>query len=126
MPAIEAACEGLVYISETDAPIVPFVGGSADAVTREIILQQTGGEPYAQVEEVEFGAFFTKLTAIKDWFGEPEKTRATKFLDLQTLLEENLRERKVFRIGKIRLDIYIVGIDTEGNLMGATTRAVET
>lgn len=123
---IEQACEGLVYISETDAPLLPFAGGHTDIVTREIILQEIGGEQDIQVDEVDFGSFFRRLTAIKDWFGEPEKERAKKFLDLQKLLEEHLRERKVFRIGKIRLDIYVVGIDTKGNLMGVTTRAVET
>ena len=122
----ETACEGLVYISETDAPILPFAGGPADTVTGQIILQQTGGEPQTQVEEIEFDTFFTKLTTIKDWYGEPEKARAERFLDLKMLLEENLRELKVFRIGNIRLDIYVVGIDIEGNLMGVTTIAVET
>ena len=126
MHAFEAACEGLVFISETDAPVLPFAGGPADTVTGEIILQQTGREPQTDVEEVEIGAFFTKLTTLKDWFGEPEKARAKKFLELKTLLEENLRELKVFRIGRIRLDIYVVGINTEGNLMGVTTNAVET
>ncbi len=123
---IELACEGLVYISETDAPVLAFSGPAANGPTGEIILQQTGGKADAPIDEVEFDAFFGRLTEIKDWFGETEKTRAKKFLDLQRLLEENLRQRKVFRIGRIQLDIFAVGIDDDGRLMGVTTRAVET
>ena len=42
------------------------------------------------------------------------------------LLKENLRERKVFRIGRIRLEIFAVGLDKDGSLMGVSTYAVET
>lgn len=124
--AIKAACEDLVYISETDAPVLAFSGARVEAVTKETILQQTGHAAETQTEEMPFDGFFERLTAIKDWFGEPEKARAKNFLDLQKLLEENLSDRKVFRMGRIRLDIYAVGIDKEGRLMGVTTKAVET
>ena len=51
---------------------------------------------------------------------------AKRFLELQKLLEENLRELKVFRIGRIQLDIFVVGIDKSGSLIGVSTKAVET
>ena len=124
--ALTQACEGLTYTSETDAPVTPFLGAATDAVTKEIILRQTGPAPETSVEETTFEAFFTRLTAIQDWYGEAEKARGARFAELQTLLEESLRERKVFRIGQIRLDIYAVGIDKDGCLMGVTTKAVET
>ena len=123
---IEAACKGLIYISETDAPVLPFSGPATAEPTGEIILQQTGANADESIEEVAFDAFFGRLTEIKDWFGEPQKARAAKFLELQKLLEENLRDRKVFRIGTIRIDIFAVGIDKDGSLTGITTRAVET
>ncbi|MEP6789648.1 MAG: nuclease A inhibitor family protein [Acidobacteriota bacterium] len=123
---IEAACDGLIYTSETDAPVVAFSGPEAAEPTGELILQQIGGEAEAGIEEVRFGDFFGKLTAIRDWYGEPQKERAKRFLDLQQLLEENLRLLKVFRIGEIRIDIYTVGITDDGRMMGVSTKAVET
>ncbi len=51
---------------------------------------------------------------------------AKRFLELQKLLEESLRDRKVFRQGAIRLDIFTVGIDKDGCLMGVMTKAAET
>ena len=123
---IEQACEGLIYISETDAPVLPFFGQPTDTVTGEIILQQTGLSAETNLEERNFVEFFDRLTTIRDWYGEREKDRAKKFLELKTLLEENLTGLKVYRIGTIRLYIFAVGIDKDGNLTGITTKAVET
>ena len=117
---------GLYYISETDAEILPFEGAKAEAVTQENILIQTNNAPDAPVEEREFAEIFARLTDIKDWFGEEEKATAEKFSVLQKYLAENLKDLKVFKIGKIQIDIYFVGLDAEGNLKGIKTKAVET
>ena len=79
---LQTACEGLVLISETDAPVTPFAGGPAVEVTAQTILQQTGKAATELVEEMDFDEFFDRLTAIRDWYGEPEKARAKKFLEL--------------------------------------------
>lgn len=123
---IERVCEGLIYISETDAPVLAFAGEPADTVSANVILQQTGLPADSPIEERDFVGFFERLTAHKDWHGEIETARAKKFLELQKLLEENIRELKVFRVGHRRLDIFAVGIDKDGRLTGISTKAVET
>lgn len=123
---IERACEGLIYISEADAPVLAFAGEPTDAVTANVILQQTGLTADAPIEERDFVNVFERLTTHKDWHREIETARAKKFLELQKLLEENLRELKVFRVGHRRLDIFAVGIDKDGRLTGVSTTAVET
>jgi Nuclease A inhibitor-like protein len=123
---LKTACEGLVYISETDAPLLAFSGPATDAVTADTILQQAGLPAETPVEERQFAEFFARLTAINDWYDDERKACAKRFLDLQKLLEENLRELKVFKVGRIQLDIFVVGIDKDGCLTGVTTRAVET
>lgn len=123
---IEKTAEGLYYISETDAEIFPFVGGKAEAVTAGEVLKQTKSASDAAVEERNANEIFARLTEIQDWFGEEEIAVAEKFAELQKLLEQNLKDLRVFKIGKIELDIYIVGLDAESNLMGVKTKAVET
>jgi hypothetical protein len=120
------ACDGLIYISETDAPVVPFAGGPVADLTPEAIIQHTDHGKEKPTEEISFDIFFSKLTKRRDWFGEAEIGRAKRFGELQKLLEENLRDLKVFRIGEIQIDIYAVGLDGDGNLAGVTTKAVET
>jgi hypothetical protein len=123
---IGKASEGLYYISETDAEISPFTGTKADAVTKENLLSQTANKPDAPVEERDFTDFFTRLTKIQDWFGDEEKQTAAKFARLKELLESNLKNLKVFKVGRIEIDVYIVGLDAESRLAGVKTKAVET
>ena len=109
---IERACAGLIYVSETDAPVSAFTG----TVTAR-------DQP---IEERDFAEFFSRLTANRDWHGAAENAKAKKFLTLQKLLEENLRDLRVLRFGERRIDIFIVGTDNDGRLMGVRTKAVET
>lgn len=123
---IRKIAEGLYYISETDAEIFPFTGTKTDAVTKENLLRQTENKPDAPVEERDFSTFFTRLTRVEDWFGDEEKHSAAKFARLKELLESNLKDLKVFKVGRIEIDIYMVGLDAENRLTGIKTKAVET
>lgn len=123
---LKDASEGLYYISETDAGITPFIGQTAQSVTKEEIMRQTKTSVDQPIEERDFAGVFERLTIFQDWFGEEEKTTADKFAALKELLEKNLKDLKVFRIGRIELDIYFVGLDSNGVLMGVKTKAVET
>lgn len=123
---INKAVEGLYYISETDAEIKPFVGTIAEKVDKEEIIKQTDAPIDAAVEEKDFAAFFARLTEIQDWYGDEEKETVQKFVRLKEVLENNIRDLKVFRIGKIELDVYVVGLDAENTFLGIKTKAVET
>jgi len=123
---IEAACEGLSYRSETDAAILPFYGGKAEDGVRETLLKELGTEGNITIVEREFKEFFAKATKIQKWYGVRERENARGFAGLRVLLEKNLSDLKMFRIGKIQIDIYAVGIDRKGNLAGIRTKAVET
>lgn len=123
---VKKLADGLYYISETDAEIIPFEGGKANAVTKKEILQQTGQQSGTDIEERNFEEIFSRFIQNQDWFGEEETETARKFLRLKTFLEQNLKDLKVFKIGRIQLKVYFVGLDPEGYLKGIQTEAVET
>jgi len=121
---LKAACAGWFYMSETDAELEPFCGEKTDAVTRELMLKATANAETAPIEEGNLDSFFAHL-----WFNDKDgATRAPSgpIQNLRSLLEDNLGDLKVFRIGRIRIDVYVVGRDREGHLAGIKTRAVET
>src|SRR5687768_1143030 len=124
---LEALCEGLVFISERDAPVVPFFGPKIDEVSPDLFRKLLGptskNEP---IESVDVDEFFARLTADKDWHDGRQRSNAKKYRRLKKLLEGELRYSRVFKVGRIQIDIYIVGIDREGNLAGVRTNAVET
>ncbi len=123
---IETAVANLYYTSETDAEVLPFVGKAAETVTIDEIRNQTQASPEELIEEKDFTEFFARLTTKQDWFGDEEKATAKKYTDLKNLIETNLRDLNVFKIGKIQIDIYVVGLDADNILMGIRTKAVET
>lgn len=119
-------CEGLIYMSETDAEFTVYKGAKNETLSKETMLAQINGSPNVACEEQNFDNFFLRLTTCKDWFGEFEKQKAKQFGKLQDLLKTNLKNLKIFRIGKIQIDIYIVGTDSENNTIGLKTKSVET
>lgn len=122
---INAANE-LFYISETDAEMIPFVWTNAESVTAEKVVELAATTGDQSVETVDPDAFFARLTQNRDWYGDLEKARAARFAELYAALKTDLRELHVFRIGRVRIDIIIVGLDREGRLAGVRTIAVET
>jgi hypothetical protein len=119
-------CKGLIYMSETDAEFTVFKGVKIEELSKESMSAQIKGSPIVSFEEQNFDEFFLRLTTVKDWFGEFEKQKAKRFGELQEFMKASLKDLKVFRIGKIRIDIYIVGLDTKNCLIGLKTNAVET
>lgn len=117
---------GLVFMSETDAEIFPFTGTKTDAVTKETLLAQLNKETTTNIEERDFNEFFEPLIKFKDWFKAEERKMTEKFIELKDLLQQNLINKKVFRLGKKEIDIFVVGLDRENILRGIQTKAVET
>ena len=126
---LKTATENLIYISETDAPFEAFVWKTESQVAEaraEDVLKFAGQKSDAKVVEKSLDEFFQHPTEMQDWFGDEEKTQVEKFIKLKNLLSTKLENTKVFKIGEIQIDVYIVGIDNQGNLAGVKTKAVET
>jgi Nuclease A inhibitor-like protein len=123
---LDEALSGLFYVSETDAPFVIFFGEKVKQLNIEIFRSSLEISEQEFIEERKFDEFFAKLTTEKDWFGEIEKKKSRRYVKLKQILEENIKEIKVFRVGKISIEIYIIGLDKENNIFGVRTNAVET
>lgn len=123
---ITKAAEGLIFISETDAPFEPLRWEKANEVTEEAVRKMADIDVDTPVKETEADTFFSKLIVKKEWFGDRENERAERFAELYEVLQANLRGLRVFRFGRIQVSFYIVGLDAEGCLAGVMTKAVET
>jgi len=126
MEEIARACEGLIYISETDAPLTAFNAPAIAELSPQKVAAAAGVTNSPDVQTAPAATFFSRLTQERDWFGDREKENAKKFGELYALLDERLRDLTVFRFGTIRIDIIVAGIDSGGNAAGIRTFAVET
>ena len=117
LDAIEKLTAGLIYLSETDAPVEAYSDKTGE-------IAKLAADKHS--EEISVQDFFGRLTADKDWYGTKEKERVDRFAGLEKLLVENLRDLKVIKLGHIRFDIYVIGLDADDNVIGIKTKAVET
>ena len=121
---LAGACVGWFYMSETDAALESFLAEKIDSITKETILAATGNLESAAIEEGDLDVFFSHLWLAGD--AGPKRSPAVPIKNLRQLLEDNLTDLSVYRLGRIRIDIYVVGLDDHGNQVGVKTRAVET
>src|SRR5262249_2312435 len=110
---LQRATKGLLYPSEYDAPLEPFVWEQAENTPAEV--RRLSGQPAKQrCRTVAADAFFEELAEVE---GFPE---------LYATLKKTLTDLKVYKCGAANITVYIVGRDAHGRLAGLKTQAVET
>ena len=123
---LKSLTEGLSYQSESDYPVEPYArdAGKGAPTAAEFAKGREGED--AAVRELDFDSFFGNYTDEQDWWGEEERATAKKFQALVAFLKENLKEIKVYRVGDVEADVYIVGKTASGEYAGVKTKIVET
>lgn len=117
---------GLLFMSESDYPFEVFRWEGVEVVSPEYLRRIAGLDSAAPVQERTVADFFRVAAGEQEWKGAAEIASAKKYQSLVRLLEENLREVKVFRVGAVNISVYVVGRSSEGNWLGISTRVVET
>ncbi|MCC6328916.1 MAG: hypothetical protein IT174_10400 [Acidobacteria bacterium] len=123
--ALDDACRGLVYVSETDSPIVPVLSATPNDVTVEEFIKNAV-RSNGPVEKRPTAAFFDRLTSEKAWQNEEERSNAGRFSKLRAIVLDQLDGPATYRIGRVQIDIFVLGRDEEGRIAGFRTRSVET
>jgi hypothetical protein len=125
--ALTKASQGLLYQSESDEPFTTFTWKKAEGeLTKDQLLKRARLPANSPVQEVPLQDFFRDLTAEQDWHGEEEKAAVEKYRNLLEVIRQELSDAKVFKVGKTRVRVFIVGTTREGDWAGFKTTAVET
>ncbi|MFL6336497.1 MAG: nuclease A inhibitor family protein [Pyrinomonadaceae bacterium] len=122
---LREATSGLTFMSESDYPFEVFNWGTAEP-TDEFLRGLTGEASGAQVETRTAADLFRVATSEAEWKNAEQLETARKFQRLLKLLEQNLKDLKVYRVGSINLPVYVAGRGSSGNWLGVSTRVVET
>ena len=123
---LEVAAKGLLYISETDAPLTPFFWPSeAKTPTPELVAQLAKLPDKTKIETRTLDEFFKPVAKQEDWMNAEEKAEAHKFQELAQTLKDNLSEITVYRAGEVSIAVFVVG-KVEGGFAGVATKVVET
>jgi hypothetical protein len=116
LAVLEKACAGLIFPSETDAELTPFLWEDGRALTTERLLEIGGHEEGTSVETMDLEDFF---------FAIPKDDKPA-FDKLAKTLRENLMGVKVYKVGKVEMKVYIAGKTKDGLWAGVQTEVVET
>ncbi|RYY67137.1 MAG: sugar-non-specific nuclease inhibitor NuiA-like protein [Chitinophagaceae bacterium] len=124
LTSLAAAADGLFFISETDAPFGVFQVEPGED-TETALRRLSGKDETAPVEIQEADYFFRNHTRSLDP-GPEADARATRFQALLQKLQQTLVDLKVYRIGTIQVDAFLLGTLPDGTRGGLRTRLVET
>lgn len=123
---LQAATEGLLWPSETDAPVEVVAWERADAIAPETLLHVLNLPADTPVESLTVKQFFQRVTRDREWYDDVEKARVRQFQALADLLVEMLDEPRGFRVGVTEIDAFAIGTTSSGYWMGIRTKLVET
>ncbi len=124
---LKQATDGLLMMSESEYPfeVIFWSGQGKEPLTTQKILQLTNHPLSSPIEEVELEYFFRNCAFDKEWHNEIQKAEVKKFKILLQTLKDNLNEIKVYRVGAINIDVYIIGKFSSEDLAGISTKVIE-
>lgn len=126
---LEEAADGLVYSSESDRPF-HFFFRPAETLPPDLTAQSfarlVGAAPGDPAEEWSIDRFLAPHIEYVEPIDRLAWERLPRYDALKRLLQRELRNVRVFRVGAVQVGCYAVGRDTAGNLVGLKTVAVET
>jgi hypothetical protein len=123
---IQAAAAGLFFISESDHPLVPveLKDPAGDVISQ--LKQLSKNDAGAPVEEQTVDYFFRNHVKVNDTGNAHEVQTAQKFTHLVSVLKQELAGIKVYRVGSVQVEAYIIGKTADGKLGGLKTVLIET
>jgi hypothetical protein len=125
---IKAAAEGLLFMSESDYPLEVFEPQlqPTGQITDDLLLQWAGKPAGTAIEKTDLAYFFRNQVRDLPEHGPAEKQRAERFRKLQQLLQEELSDATVYRIGNIQVTAMVIGKTKTGEYTGLKTTLIET
>ena len=121
-------------MSESDYPLEVFRLEGTQTLTDDALRRQAGRDAddadaaaaAAPVTTQSVEDFFRVAAGEQEWKGAAELATARRYQALVNLLKTALDDVRVYRVGEINVAVYVVGRSAEGNLLGLSTRVVET
>jgi hypothetical protein len=121
---IADASKGLVFMSESDHPFEVVELKSNDP--EKEIRQLSGKMGDALLEKQTIDYFFRNMVKVYPEYSDGQRTIAERFLKLQELLKQKLKDVQVYRIGSVQIDAFIIGELQDGTYGGLGTKLIET
>jgi histidine triad (HIT) family protein len=115
--ALKKASKGLLFPSESDAPLKPFLWDDGGKLTKDRLRKLAGAEESETVEE----------SSLDDLLRTVSSEDRAKFDKLASAVKQQLSGVKVYKVGdEPEKAVYVVGTTSDGKWAGLKTSVVET
>ena len=121
---LETATEDLLWFSESEYPFKVFYWRNAD-FSIEALLQRYNYPPKTKIVVKDWQSFFASAIKQEDWYNETEIAETKRYQNLVNLMTQNLKNIRVYSLGEVEIDVYILG-ETERAIAGLTTKIIAT
>ncbi|MFN7639975.1 MAG: nuclease A inhibitor family protein, partial [Pseudanabaena sp.] len=88
------------------------------------ILERSLQPSDTTIEAIALEDFFAPVVTDEDWFEDEDRAIAQRYRDMQGLIA-TLENVQVYKVGKVEIDVYIVGA-IDPDLVGLKTTVIET
>lgn len=124
--ALTTEVAGMLFTSESDYPLEVISFGQVGSPTIDNLRTLTGTAAGTLIEQRDYNDTFNRLTEIYDENDDYAAQYAQDYLDLRAVMEDNLSELTVIRIGEIQIGVYFLGVTDCGELIAVKTTSIET
>ena len=130
---LEASVKGMLFMSESDYPLdyfsLPAATSGSGKPGGADMLQLLKLPAGTKVEVRDFAAFFDRLSEVHteaEGYDPTQIADEKKYGELRKVMEAGLTDLTVIRTGDIQIGVYIVGRNSDGDLVGLHTTSIET
>ncbi len=125
---LHEAAKGLLWMSESDYPFEALIWefGEKILLDNEVVLKITKHALDTPVKIIEFDTFFQGAVTDKDWHDSEEADTVKRYQELVRIMKQYLSDLKVYKVGEIEIDVYIIGKTNTGEYAGLATVSIET
>ena len=126
MTRIAKAADGLLFSSESDYPLEPFVWTDAAPFSPDALYKLTTLPQSTPVAKEDFDDFFAPMLYLPPKATPEARQRVARFRTLVRSLRRNLSDLAVYKLGSVEMPAFVVGRLADGTVAGLRTTVVET
>lgn len=125
---LDAAAEGLLFISESESPFEfeELAGGAPAELTPDAVRAALGEPEGTPVAELTLDRFLAGHIEDADPADPVAQEQVTRFQALKQALTESLSDVRVFRVGDVQVRYHALGRTPDGKVAGLAASALET
>jgi hypothetical protein len=126
MTHLSKAADGLLFSSEADYPLEPFIWTDPEPFSPDALYKLAGLPKSTPIKKKDVSEFFAPMLHTYEGATADAHERVARFRTLVQLLHQYLSDVAVYKLGTVEMPTYIVGRLADGTVAGLRTTVVQT